>query len=203
MIYEFICTNEKCRKREERYVRLANYDQEVHKQKCDCGNRMEKVFVPFAGTLTGLDSGPQGFMRGRESNDGCCDDFTRRRVERNLGHKLNGAMFVPGLCRQGVQFDPMAVCSSRQEVIDKARALGVAVRGPGINVEPREKPPEDEGDYTPSPEALKATIIREVQQNHGGKVTRKKLREITSELQERHGQKKQAAPKIDSIYGGQ
>ena len=153
--------------------------------------------------LAGLDSGSTGFMRGRSGNDGCADSFTRRRVQKNLGGGLGGGMFVPGLCRPGKQFDGQAVCYSRQDIIDKAKKLGVAVRGPGINVEPRqdeEAIKAQEGDYTPSEQTMRHSIAQEVQQNHGGTVTRKKYREIVESLSEKHGQKKRPASNIKSIY---
>ena len=92
-------------------------------------------------TLAGLDSGADGFMRNRVETDGCPDQFTRSRVKRNNGGSIGGGFFVPGLCRPGVPFDSFAVCHSRDEVIKKAQKLGVAVRGPGINVDPREQAP--------------------------------------------------------------
>src|SRR5208283_4165751 len=152
-IYDYECP--KCHVSTERYVRLVDFDREANNQRCDdCGTVMRKLAtVPV---LAGLDSGPEGFMRGRVENDGCCDSFVRKRVERNLGRKLGNGFFVPGLCPPKEQFSAKAVCYSRQEVIDKARKLGVGVRGPGINVEPRISDAElaareNEGDYTPSP----------------------------------------------------
>ena len=204
MIYEMKC--ETCGKHADVYIRLAAYSKEINRQTCECGGHMIQVITPP--TLKGMDSGPAGFMRGRIENDGCVDEFTRRRVERNLGHKLNGGVFVPGLCPQGEGFSAKAVCHSRNEVIQKARKLGVAVRGPGINVEPRisdaaykEREEQDSKDYVPSEQAMRTSIAQEIREKHGGKVTRKQYRKIVEELGEKHGQKRQPPPKIDSIYG--
>jgi hypothetical protein len=161
------------------------------------------VTVPI---LAGLDSGADGFMRGRTENDGCVDDFARRRVEQNLGHSMGGGFFVPGLCPADKPFAAEAVCYSRQEVIDKARKLGVGVRGPGINVEPQRsdaeiKAREEADDGVPSIQAMKHTISEEIRQNHGGKVTRKEYRKIAERLQARHSRTKYpTTKKIESIY---
>ena len=203
-IYSFQCNA--CQQADDRFIRLADYDREVPRQKCSsCGGKMRKlVTVPV---LAGLDSGPTGFMRGRVENDGIPDKFSRERIRRNAakaGTSIEGKTWVPGLCRQGHSFDPFALCSSRDEVIKKARQLGVGVRGPGINVEPTisdaEHAAHEEQDYTPSEQAMKASIVQEIQQNHGGKVTRKKYREIVESLGEKHGQKKQTAKVPDSLF---
>ena len=199
-LYTFRCNT--CHASDDRFLSLAEWEGTHDKQQCACGALMRQVIgVPV---LAGLDSGPTGFMRGRnDGNDGCCDNFTRRRVERNLGHKLGGGMFVGGLCRPGVPFDPQAVCHSREEVIQKARKLGVAVRGPGINVDPREpEPVVDDG--VPSEQAIQNTLREEVQQNYGGKVTRKQYRQLVEKLQDKHARRGPPVAKpINSIYGGQ
>ena len=90
MIYEMKC--EACGQIDERYIRLAVYEKEIGRQKREaCDGRMVQVITPAR--LQGLTAGP-GVQA--QNNDGCCDDFTRTAVERNLGHKLGGAMFVPG-----------------------------------------------------------------------------------------------------------
>ena len=188
MIYELKC--ESCGKHDERYIRLVSYDKEIHKQKCEaCGGHMVQVIR--APILKGLDSGPEGFLRGRVENDGCCDDFQRENLRRNAaaaGIGVEGKFYVAGLARPGMQEDPLALCSSRQEVLDKARALGVGVRGPGMDIEPRQSPPvEDDG--IPSVDALKPTIIREVQERFNGSVTRKQYKKILEELQDKHRRK--------------
>ena len=198
MIYEYQC--DACGQQDDRYIRLVDYERERGRQKCACGATMRRlVGVP---KLVGLDSGPDGFMRGRVENDGIADDFARRRLKRaaaRAGTSIEGKMFVPGLCRPGKQFDPFALCSSRDEVIKKARQLGVGVKGPGMDVAPRVSEAElaarEEEQYLPSEKALKATIVEEITKNHGGQVTRKKYREIVTELQHRHGQKKRPTAK--------
>jgi putative FmdB family regulatory protein len=202
-LYTFQCSD--CQQADDRFLKLSDYERTRDKQKCEnCGAKMRRVVnVP---TLAGLDSGPDGFLRGRQENDGVCDDFARQRIERNYGGKLGGGFFVPGLCRPGQQFDPYAVCHSRDEVIAKARALGVGVRGPGINVEPRMseaeiKQREEGDDGVPSEKAIKATLNEEIVKNHGGRVTKKKAKELSDMLRDRH--RRRDLPKtrdISAIY---
>lgn len=199
-VYTFQCND--CQRSDDRFLRLADHASQKTRQKCECGGKMRQIVtVP---TLAGLDSGPAGFMRGRVENDGCADSFTRERVRKNNGGSLGGGTFVPGLCRPGKQFDNFAVCHSRQEVIDKAKKLGVAVRGPGINVDPRISEAEikaQEEPYAPSERAMTATIRDEALKRYGGKVPRKKYRELVEELKERHSPaKRPVTRKIDSIY---
>ena len=54
MIYEMQC--EACGKREDVYIRLAAYDREINRQKCECGGHQKQVIGPTR--LVGLDSGP-------------------------------------------------------------------------------------------------------------------------------------------------
>ena len=185
MIYELKC--ESCGKHDERYIRLVSYDKEIHKQKCEaCDGHMIQVIRPAQ--LAGLDSGPCGFMSARTEQDGCADSFIRSEVEANLGHKIGGGMFVPGLARPNHQFDPYAVVYSRAEAIQKAREQGVSFRDSRTSVEPRQaEPVEDDG--VPSVDALKPTIIREVQEKHGGKVTGRQYKKIVAELQDKHSRK--------------
>jgi hypothetical protein len=179
MIYDFQCP--KCNKRDERYVRLANYDREIANQHCDCGARMKKVFA-FNGTLAGLDKG--GFLTGRVENDGCADAGMRARLRRNakrMGENISGGFFVPGLCRHGVAEDPYAVCRSKSEVIEKARKLGRCLQGPGMDLETpirEEHLAKAERPYRASVDTVLPNVIDKIRGEHGGSVTKRKFHDM-------------------------
>lgn len=177
-IHEFSCV--KCGKHDDRYIRLADYDKEIGKQKCDCGAHMNKVFTPVR--LAGLDKGQ--FLAGRVENDGCSDNAMRARLKRNrrkAGVPETGGFFVGGLCRKGISEDPYAVCYSKAEVLEKARKLGRCVEGPGMDMESpisEEHLAKAEAPYRANPKQLIPDIIDKVNREYGGKIERKKFNQL-------------------------
>ena len=43
MLYLFSCTNQKCRKKENRDIPMNLYDKEKNNQICSCGSKMQRV----------------------------------------------------------------------------------------------------------------------------------------------------------------
>ena len=202
-IYTFQCNA--CQQADDRFLKLAAVRTRARAAEMPVRREMRRVVnVPTCWPAS--TAGPTA---------SCATRIEQRRLRgrvlppprrEKLGGKLGGGMFVPGLCRQGKAFDPYAVCHSRQEVIDKARKLGVGVRGPGINVEPRLSEKDirerEEEDGVPSAEAVKHSVATEIMQNHGGKVTRKKYREIVEATRDKGRRRTpKASPTIDSIFG--
>jgi len=180
-LYSYRCPA--CNTTDDRYVRLVDFEKQAYKQKCQCGQRMTKlVTVPV---LAGLDSGPEGFLRGRVENDGCGNDNAMRaRLRRNAkraGVPIEGGTFVPGLCRRNVPEDPQAVVHSRSELIKKARAMNREIHGPGIDVEtaiPEEFLAKAERPYRASVNTVIDGVVDSVRNEHGGQVTRKKFNDM-------------------------
>jgi hypothetical protein len=184
-LYSYAC---QCGKKDDRYVRLCDFEKLAHNQFCECGKKMRKlVTVPV---LAGLDSGPEGFLRGRIENDGCSDNGMRARLRRNAkraGIPIEGGTFVPGLCRRNVPEDPQAVVHSRSELIRKARAMNREIHGPGIDVEtsiPDEFLAKAERPYRASVDCVLPNVIDKVREEHGGTVTKRKFREMIEHAQD-------------------
>jgi hypothetical protein len=159
----------------------------MYTQECEeCGAVLEKRFsVPTLRTDT-------QFMAGAGvACDGLHDPMSRRMAyakAKAAGVNIAGKKFHPGLCRRGVPFDPQAWYGDRSEVVRKADAMGRCVEG-DINHTSAVRD-EDyarvEAPYRCSAQAVRDEVNAEIRQAHGGKVSRKKRREITERLRDTH-----------------
>jgi putative FmdB family regulatory protein len=197
--HDYVC--KKCGETTERYFRFSELDEQ---HKCECGGKLDRQFnfCPyFKGRqkpksmsrpqIRGMDSGPGGFMSGRTENNGCGSRAQAERLQKKLaanGMSLGGGVFVPGLCRKGIQEDPYAVCHSKEEIVQKAEQLGRCIEGeieyrPSIHDELFAKA---EAPYRCSEKVVQPDVQAEIKRKHGGKVSASKKREITERMIEKH-----------------
>ena len=184
--------------KEEIYLSFAEFDVAADDQTCkSCGEptqRQISMDFTFIGRqkpggllrprVRGFESGPTGFLKNGSENDGCSDPMQRMRLRANAqaaGVNIAGGVFVPGLCRRGVQEDPEAVVHSLGEAVQKTEQLGRCMEGA---VEYRSSVRDSdlakiEAPYRCNADMVKQEVQQEVKEVHGGRVTRRKLRDIT------------------------
>jgi len=160
----------------------------MHLQECDvCGAHLEKRISVPARLNTDTD-----FMAGAGvASDGLPDQQSRKIAyakAKKAGVNISGKRWHPGLCRRGVTFDPEAWYGDRAEVIQKADRLGRCVEGSINHVSPirDEHLAKAEAPYRPSASAVQPEVNREIQQEHGGRATREKRRELTEKYRDRY-----------------
>lgn len=195
--YQFVCP--KCRRETERMLGFEEFDRLKTRQRCECGgvlqheaftDRTTPVFIgrkkpgsPRRPRVRGFESGPTGFMKRSQENDGCTSAAQRKSLARNAtaeGVNVAGGVFVPGLCRRGKTNDPYAVVHSLGEAVAKAEQLGRCVEG-AVNYESSvrdEHLARTEQPYRCSPDLVRQEVEREIREKHGGKVTKTRRRDI-------------------------
>ena len=181
--YSYHC--DKCESDDERFVELDDFDRLAYKQRCKaCESIMRKVITA---PVLKLDS---NIMSGMDDGFGP-DDFSRKIAKEQAeaaGVVTSGAKFHPGLCREGHFLDPQAWYHSPEEVKKKAAALGRNVSGSitHTSVPKDEKYIEADKPYRVAPDMVMADACRIVNQEHGGRVSRKKAVEIVETLRDTH-----------------
>jgi hypothetical protein len=182
-VYRFACDS--CGREIDRYIQLANYDQQAPQQRCGpCEASLRRVFLPPALKTT------TRFMSG--SNDGFGNDNFSRQIALAraciAGINVSGKKFHPGLCPKGDAFSPYAWYGDEVEAKQKALALGRSVEG-SINAT---APIRDEDlaamerPYRVAPHVVADDVQHEIDTQHGGKATAKKRRELTQKYQDKH-----------------
>lgn len=181
-IYEFKC--EKCNAYDERLMPLSHRND---RQFCAiCKSEIRRLIsVP---TILGTDT--QLFLS--RSDDGFGNDHESRKIAKAkadaAGVVTSGKTFVPGLCRRGVPFDPMAWVSDKSEVVKKAEKLGRNVVGSIQHKTPirDEHIANLEKPYRVSRDAVKEEVAEAIEQRHGGTATAAQTDSLFEEMVDKH-----------------
>lgn len=161
-----------------------------------CSGKASRMFgcPHIQGTDTILMSG---------SDDGFGNDNASRQMAiakaRTAGVSVAGMKYCPGLCRKGVRFDPEAWYKDAADVKRKAQSLGRCVEG-SITVESPIRDSDlatQEKPYRVARHVVKEDVDREIDQQHGGKVSKEKREELYVKYQDKHSGSKAKPGKVD------